>query len=223
MGACEAKTATTSDEFLVETPGATTAATAVTGLQELFPDFIAQTSPYLHNQDVARLRSTCVEHNQALAATYLPSSSTETEIAVQTGDEPRTARRSRRRQKLDDQFAPNVATDLKHGLVIGCNTLIGPYGYISLSGPGMLTHQGRCFTFDHSADGFARGEGIGSIKLKVCEDSFEASGRVAMLIGCSVNQEKRKWNDQVAIATLCAFLYSFFCSSSRSITCYPFS
>ena len=50
MGACEAKTATTSDEFLVETPGATTAATAVTGLQELFPDFIAQTSPYLHNQ-----------------------------------------------------------------------------------------------------------------------------------------------------------------------------
>eukprot|EP00438_Fugacium_kawagutii_P008910 Skav215718 [mRNA] locus=scaffold2573:548558:565726:- [translate_table: standard] len=63
------------------------------------------------------------------------------------------------RQKLEDQMNPNIATDLKHGLVIGCNTLIGPYGYISLSGPGMLTHQGRCFTFDHSADGFARGEG----------------------------------------------------------------
>ena len=40
-------------------------------------------------------------------------------------------------------MTPNVATDLKHGLVIGSNTLIGPYGYISLSGPGMLTHQGR--------------------------------------------------------------------------------
>lgn len=95
------------------------------------------------------------------------------------------------RQKLEDQMNPNIATDLKHGLVIGCNTLIGPYGYISLSGPGMLTHQGRCFTFDHSADGFARGEGIGSIKLKVCDDFFEAAGRVAMLIGCSVNQDGR--------------------------------
>ena len=47
------------------------------------------------------------------------------------------------RFKTEDQMTPNVATDLKHGLVIGSNTLIGPYGYISLSGPGMLTHQGR--------------------------------------------------------------------------------
>ncbi|CAJ1327146.1 unnamed protein product [Effrenium voratum] len=95
------------------------------------------------------------------------------------------------RSKLEDQITPNVTTDLKHSLVMGSNTLIGPGGYISLSGPGMLTHQGRCFTFDHSADGFARGEGIGAVKLKVCEDSFEAAGRVAMLIGCSVNQDGR--------------------------------
>eukprot|EP00931_Biecheleriopsis_adriatica_P004708 TRINITY_DN106338_c0_g1_i1.p1 TRINITY_DN106338_c0_g1~~TRINITY_DN106338_c0_g1_i1.p1 ORF type:complete len:823 (-),score=151.99 TRINITY_DN106338_c0_g1_i1:92-2560(-) len=95
------------------------------------------------------------------------------------------------RSKLEDQKMPNLTTDLKHGLVIGTNTLIGPMGYISLSGPGMLTHQGRCFTFDHSADGFARGEGIGAIKLKICEDSYEAAGRVAMLIGCSVNQDGR--------------------------------
>lgn len=95
------------------------------------------------------------------------------------------------RSKLDDQQTPNITTDLKHGLVIGSNLLLGPGGYISLSGPGMLTHQGRCFTFDNSADGFARGEGVGSVKLKVCEDSVEASGRVAMLIGCSVNQDGR--------------------------------
>eukprot|EP00440_Ansanella_granifera_P018190 gb/GFBE01019755.1/.p1 GENE.gb/GFBE01019755.1/~~gb/GFBE01019755.1/.p1 ORF type:complete len:824 (+),score=200.14 gb/GFBE01019755.1/:1-2472(+) len=95
------------------------------------------------------------------------------------------------RQQQEGQGKPNISTDLKHGLVIGTNTLIGPFGYISLSGPGMLTHQGRCFTFDHSADGFARGEGIGAIKLKVCENSFEAAGRVAMLIGCSVNQDGR--------------------------------
>eukprot|EP00439_Symbiodinium_sp_Y106_P069397 s1303_g11.t3 len=95
------------------------------------------------------------------------------------------------RSKLEDQQTPNITTELKHGLVIGSNLLLGPGGYISLSGPGMLTHQGRCFTFDNSADGFARGEGVGSVKLKVCEDSVEASGRVAMLIGCSVNQDGR--------------------------------
>lgn len=95
------------------------------------------------------------------------------------------------RFKTPEQKAPNIATELKHGLVIGTNTIIGPGSYISLSGPGMLTTHGRCFTFDASADGFARGEGIGAVKLKVCEDSWEAAGRVAMLIGCAVNQDGR--------------------------------
>lgn len=95
------------------------------------------------------------------------------------------------RWRTGDQATPNMSTELKDGLVIGSNTIIGPFSYISLSGPGMLTHQGRCFTFDHSADGFARGEGIGAIKLKVCEDAYEAANRVAMLIGCSINQDGR--------------------------------
>ena len=33
---------------------------------------------------------------------------------------------------------------------IGSNLLLGPGGYISLSGPGMLTHQGRPFAPDDS-------------------------------------------------------------------------
>merc|ERR1712151_959345 len=70
-------------------------------------------------------------------------------------------------------------------------TLIGPMSYISLSGPGMLTSNGRCFTFDHSADGFARGEGFGSIKLKRCEDDVDSMNRLAILIGCCVNQDGR--------------------------------
>ncbi|CAE8610975.1 unnamed protein product [Polarella glacialis] len=95
------------------------------------------------------------------------------------------------RQKTEEQKTPNMTVDLKHALVIGTNTIIGPGSYISLSGPGMLTRGGRCFTFDTSADGFARGEGIGAINLKVCEDSWEAAGRVAMLIGCAINQDGR--------------------------------
>eukprot|EP00933_Yihiella_yeosuensis_P030519 TRINITY_DN24160_c0_g1_i2.p1 TRINITY_DN24160_c0_g1~~TRINITY_DN24160_c0_g1_i2.p1 ORF type:complete len:418 (-),score=51.13 TRINITY_DN24160_c0_g1_i2:61-1164(-) len=95
------------------------------------------------------------------------------------------------RTKTEEQKMPNISTDLKHGLVIGTNTIIGPGSYIGLSGPGMLTSKGRCFTFDTSADGFARGEGIGAIQLKVCDDSWESAGRVAIMIGCSVNQDGR--------------------------------
>lgn len=95
------------------------------------------------------------------------------------------------RFKNSDQTTPNIASELHHGLVIGTNSQIGPFSYISLSGPGMLTHKGRCFTFDHSADGFARGEGFGAVKLKVCETSADAVDRMAILIGCAVNQDGR--------------------------------
>mmetsp|Transcript_95309 Transcript_95309/g.273281 ORF Transcript_95309/g.273281 Transcript_95309/m.273281 type:complete len:831 (-) Transcript_95309:57-2549(-) len=95
------------------------------------------------------------------------------------------------RKQQAGQQTPSMATDLRHGLVIGTNTLIGPMSYISLSGPGMLTTHGRCFTFDQSADGFARGEGLGGIKLKVCDNAMEAADRVAILIGCAVNQDGR--------------------------------
>jgi acyl transferase domain-containing protein len=90
-----------------------------------------------------------------------------------------------------DQKNPSLATEIYDGLVIGSNTLIAAGSYISLSGPGMLTSNGRCFTFDHSADGFARGEGIGSIKFKVTVDCLEAMGSYAKLIGACVNQDGR--------------------------------
>jgi acyl transferase domain-containing protein len=95
------------------------------------------------------------------------------------------------RFREEDQKTPSLTTELYDGLVIGSNTLIGPGSYISLSGPGMLTSNGRCFTFDHSADGFARGEGIGAIKFRVCMDSVEAMGAFAKLIGACVNQDGR--------------------------------
>ena len=42
----------------------------------------------------------------------------------------------------------------------------------SISGSeGMLSKKGRCFTFDHSADGYARGEGIGGFVLKCLHQS----------------------------------------------------
>merc|ERR1711964_700742 len=89
------------------------------------------------------------------------------------------------------QKVPNVATNLPHALVVGINTLIGPGSYIALSGPGMLTTRGRCFTFNDTADGFARGEGAGGVQLKVCDDSVDAIGRLAVLVGSCINQDGR--------------------------------
>lgn len=63
--------------------------------------------------------------------------------------------------------------------------------YIGLSGPGMLTHKGRCFTFDHSADGYCRGEGVGALCLKKCVTPYDAMGRLAILTGTAINQDGR--------------------------------
>jgi len=95
------------------------------------------------------------------------------------------------RTLMEDQRATGFNTGLKQALVVGVNTLVAQGGYIGLSGPGMLTHLGRCFTFDQSADGYARGEGVGGITLKYCESPEEGAGRLAMWIGSCINQDGR--------------------------------
>lgn len=48
----------------------------------------------------------------------------------------------------------------------GVNMLLSPRSNISFDKAGMLSKDGRCKTFDKSADGFVRGEGIGALLLK---------------------------------------------------------
>mmetsp|Transcript_11183 Transcript_11183/g.20345 ORF Transcript_11183/g.20345 Transcript_11183/m.20345 type:complete len:808 (+) Transcript_11183:37-2460(+) len=97
------------------------------------------------------------------------------------------------RSKQEDlnQNTLNITAGLSETVVIGTNTLIGPGAYITLSGPGMLTSLGRCFTFDESADGFARGEGIGGMFMRKTSDPGEAVGSWGMLVGACVNQDGR--------------------------------
>ncbi len=48
----------------------------------------------------------------------------------------------------------------------GVNALLSPEHYLSLGSAGVLANDGRCKSFDISANGYVRGEGVGAIFLK---------------------------------------------------------
>lgn len=58
------------------------------------------------------------------------------------------------------------AKDCEVAIAGGVNALLSPSMYIAFSHAGMLSKDGKCKTFDHRADGYVRGEGVGTIILK---------------------------------------------------------
>lgn len=53
----------------------------------------------------------------------------------------------------------------------GVNVLLSPKWFTSFDRAGMLSSHGRCATFDHAADGYVRGEGVGAVVLKRLGDA----------------------------------------------------
>jgi len=79
----------------------------------------------------------------------------------------------------------------KEAIGNGTCTQIGPFSYIGMCALSMISPMGRCFTFDQSGDGYARGEGIGTIFLKASEDQVDILNQLACLLGNSINQDGR--------------------------------
>ncbi|MBV8587789.1 MAG: type I polyketide synthase, partial [Verrucomicrobia bacterium] len=74
----------------------------------------------------------------------------------------------------------------------GVSVLISPEETVSLSKWGMLAPDGRCKTFDASANGFVRGEGCGIVALKRLADALADGDRICAVIrGSAVNQDGR--------------------------------
>jgi acyl transferase domain-containing protein/NADPH:quinone reductase-like Zn-dependent oxidoreductase/acyl carrier protein len=72
----------------------------------------------------------------------------------------------------------------------GVNVLISPATMITFSHSRMLAPDGRCKTFDASADGYVRGEGCGVIVVKRLEDAIRDGDRIrAVIRGSAVNQD----------------------------------
>ncbi|MEO7275553.1 MAG: type I polyketide synthase, partial [Vicinamibacterales bacterium] len=82
------------------------------------------------------------------------------------------------------------ADECDMALAGGVNVLISPATTIATSRARMLAPDGRCKTFDASADGYVRGEGCGVIVLKRLSDAERDGDRIrAVIRGSAVNQD----------------------------------
>jgi microcystin synthetase protein McyG len=72
----------------------------------------------------------------------------------------------------------------------GVNVMLSPHVSVLLSKGRMLAPDGRCKTFDASADGYVRGEGCGVVVMKRLSDAVADGDRVMAVIRASaVNQD----------------------------------
>ncbi|AFZ24145.1 polyketide synthase family protein [Cylindrospermum stagnale PCC 7417] len=77
-------------------------------------------------------------------------------------------------------------------LVGGVSLILSPESHIIFSQARMMAPDGRCKTFDASADGYVRGEGCGVIVLKRLSDALRDGDNIlATIRGSAVNQDGR--------------------------------
>lgn len=82
------------------------------------------------------------------------------------------------------------AGECRMALAGGANVILSPKITIAFTKSHMLAADGRCKTFDASADGFVRGEGAGVVVLKRLSDAVADGDRILALIrGSAINQD----------------------------------
>ncbi|CAJ1390208.1 unnamed protein product [Effrenium voratum] len=75
-------------------------------------------------------------------------------------------------------------------VVNGLNLMLYPGPFVGCCAAGMLSHEGRCFTFNSTADGYARGELCGALCFKLKQFDPQ-SGSICCLAGSQSNQDGR--------------------------------
>lgn len=82
--------------------------------------------------------------------------------------------------------------DCEAALAGGVSLVLSPYYHVLSNQAGVLSPTGRCRTFDSSADGYVRGEGVGVLLLKPLQSALRDRDHVyAVLRGSAVNHGGR--------------------------------
>jgi len=95
-----------------------------------------------------------------------------------------------RPREFDDKLK-HIESRCIETVVGGVCVQIGPMSYIGMCALSMISPNGRCFTFDESGDGYARGEGVGLMYLKSSEDEKDRVEQCACLLSAQINQDGR--------------------------------
>ncbi|MCP4375458.1 MAG: beta-ketoacyl synthase, partial [bacterium] len=75
-------------------------------------------------------------------------------------------------------------------VVAGVNLLLNPHPFVYFSKLGAISPDGRCKTFDASANGYGRGEGCGVVVVKRLSDAQADGDRIlAVVRGTAVNHD----------------------------------
>ena len=81
-------------------------------------------------------------------------------------------------------------TDL--AVAAGCNLILSPDQTLELDALGVLSPDGRSYSFDARANGYGRGEGLGVVVLKRVSDAIRHGDTIrAVFRGSGVNQDGR--------------------------------
>lgn len=82
--------------------------------------------------------------------------------------------------------------DAAMALVVGTNMLLSPEASVLLSNGDFLSPDGVCYSFDHRASGYARGEGIVSLLIKPVSDAVRDGDMIrAVIRAIGSNQDGR--------------------------------
>jgi 3-oxoacyl-(acyl-carrier-protein) synthase len=85
--------------------------------------------------------------------------------------------------------ASSCRIQVEQGMAAGSNGYFDPWFTMSLCSAHMLSTTGRCYTFNSSADGYARGEGCPTMYYR--RGRGEDPARLAVICGSCMNQDGR--------------------------------
>jgi len=95
------------------------------------------------------------------------------------------------RKATGGQVRPVADRHMADALCMGINLLTNPFPFVALCGPSMLAVKGRCFTFDVSAEGYARGDGFGAVYIMPGDSEDDYMKQLCCLMGTYTNQDGR--------------------------------